>query len=254
MQEFLYPFSWRDAIDIAVVAFIFYRLILLVKGRGAVRLFLVLSATVLLVTLSRFAGLGTLNWILDTTLNSLVLILVIIFQGDLRRSLVMPAKSRKATGYDREEASEVMDELVNAMTSLSERKIGALIIIERDMEVMNHLQVGTEIDAKVTSEILSSIFIPYSPIHDGAVIIQKGKLTKAGCFLPLSQNPNISKSLGTRHRAALGLTEVVDAIALVVSEETGMMSVVSGGRIVPVIDAAALRKALKRSLDSRWLS
>jgi len=113
--------------------------------------------------------------------------------------------------------------------------------------------VGTEIDAKVTSELLTSIFLPYSPIHDGAVIIQRGKITKAGCFLPLAQDPEISKSLGTRHRAAIGLSEVVDAVVIVVSEETGRIAVAIGGGIIRDLDAAGLRKVLKRLLESRWL-
>jgi len=122
------------------------------------------------------------------------------------------------------------------------------------MPLNNFIAVGTEIDAKVTSELITSIFLPYSPIHDGAVIIQKGKLTKAGCFLPLTQNPTVSKTLGTRHRAAIGLTEVVDAVVVVVSEETGRISVVVGGRITRDLETVTLRKVLKRLLEPRWLS
>ena len=121
------------------------------------------------------------------------------------------------------------------------------------MSLANFIAVGTEIDAKVTSELITSIFLPYSPIHDGAVIIQKGKLTKAGCFLPITQNPEISKTLGSRHRAAIGLSELVDAVVIVVSEETGIISVAVGGRIRRNLDPATLRRFLKRSLDPRWL-
>jgi uncharacterized protein (TIGR00159 family) len=136
---------------------------------------------------------------------------------------------------------------------MASKKIGALIVIERAMTVNHFLAVGTEIDAKVTSELITSIFLPYSPIHDGAVIIQKGKLTKAGCFLPLSQNPEISKSLGSRHRAAIGLSELIDAVVIVVSEETGIISVAVGGRIRRNLDPATLRRFLTRFLDTRWL-
>ncbi|HWI41256.1 MAG TPA: diadenylate cyclase, partial [Verrucomicrobiae bacterium] len=133
---------------------------------------------------------------------------------------------------------------------LSERRIGALIVLQRLMELDPFIEVGTAIDAKVTSELLTSIFLPYSPIHDGAVIIRDGKLTMAGCFLPLSRNPAIDKSVGTRHRAALGLTEMVDAVVVVVSEETGKISVVTGGRITTAGDPVKLRKMLGRLMDS----
>jgi len=128
-----------------------------------------------------------------------------------------------------------------------------LIVIEREMALEQYLEVGTEIDAKVTSELISSIFLPYSPIHDGAVIISRGKLTRAGCFLPLTQNPDVAKELGTRHRAAIGLTELVDALVIVVSEETGSVSVVSGGNITSNLESTALRKLLRRMIEPRWL-
>jgi uncharacterized protein (TIGR00159 family) len=126
--------------------------------------------------------------------------------------------------------------------------MGALVVLERGMSLDNFLAVGTDIDAKVTSELITSIFLPYSPIHDGAVIIQGGKLTKAGCFLPLTQNPDISKGYGTRHRAAIGLSELVDAIVLVVSEETGRIAMASGGKLIENIELATLRKDLRRQL------
>ncbi|WP_298437639.1 diadenylate cyclase CdaA [Geobacter sp.] len=254
MPDSLQFFAWRDLVDIAVVAYLIYRLILLLKGGVAVRLLVVLSCLAVLYSLSALTGLETFHWLLDSFFGSLVLILVIVFQSDIRRLLVTLGRARPARGMDQEEASEVLDELVGAMANLSARRHGALVIIEREMGLMPYVQTGTEIDAKITSEILTSIFLPYSPIHDGAVIVRKGKLTRAGCFLPLSQNPNISKSLGTRHRAALGLTELTDAVALVVSEETGMMSVSAGGKLTPVADAGALRKLLRRLIEPRWLT
>lgn len=254
MPDSLQFFGWRDLIDIAVVAFIIYRLILLFKGGVAVRLLSILASLALLLSFSRLAGLETFHWLLDSFFGSLVLILVIVFQSDIRRFLVTLGRSRQARGIGQEEASEVLDELVGAMTNLSSRRHGALIVVEREMGLMPYVQTGTEIDAKITSEILTSIFLPYSPIHDGAVIVRRGKLTRAGCFLPLSQDPNISKSLGTRHRAAIGLTELTDAVSLVVSEETGMMSVSAGGKLTPVADAGVLRKLLRRLLEPRWLT
>ena len=136
-------------------------------------------------------------------------------------------------------------------TKLLRKRIGALVVIERENGLKDFLEVGVEIDAKVSSDLISSIFIPYSPIHDGALVIQQGRLKRAGCFLPLSQNPDISKSLGTRHRAAIGLTELVDAVAIVVSEETGKISVVVGGRITRDLDSTTLKRVLTRLFEPR---
>lgn len=255
MPESLQLFAWHDLLDVAVVAFIIYRLALLLRGRVAVRLLLALAVLATLYTLSRLTALDTLHWLLQSVFGSLVLIVAIVFQSDIRRALVTMGKPRRPQEeHELEEASEAIDELVSAMTDLSARRHGALIVIEREMGVMTYVETGTEIDAKITNEILTSIFLPYSPIHDGAVVIRKGKLTRAGCFLPLSQNPNISKSLGTRHRAAIGLTELTDAVALVVSEETGTMSVAVGGKLVPAPDAGSLRKMLRRLIEPRWLT
>ena len=254
MSDSLQLFGWRDLVDITLVAVLIYRIILFLKGKVAARLLLILAILGALYFFTSLAGLDTFHWILRSLFASFIIILTIVFQHDLRRALVSLGKSGKEKVYEVEEASEAIEGLATAMADLSDRRHGALIVIEREMGVSAHLQTGTEIDAKITSEILTSIFLPYSPIHDGAVLIQQGKLTKAGCFLPLSQNPAISKNLGTRHRAALGLTEVVDAVALVVSEETGQMSVASGGKLVTMPDTGSLRKALKRLIEPRWLS
>jgi uncharacterized protein (TIGR00159 family) len=144
-----------------------------------------------------------------------------------------------------------MSELVKACVNMANKRIGALIVIERETGIKDFLEVGVEIDAKVSSDLITSIFLPYSPIHDGALVIQQGRLQRAGCFLPLSQNPDISKTFGTRHRAAIGLTELVDAVAIVVSEETGKISVVVGGRITRDLDSTALTRVLKRLLEPR---
>jgi uncharacterized protein (TIGR00159 family) len=144
-----------------------------------------------------------------------------------------------------------MSELVKACVNMANKRIGALLVIERETGIKDFLEVGVEIDAKVASDLITSIFLPYSPIHDGAVVIQQGRLMRAGCFLPLSQNPDISNTFGTRHRAAIGLTELVDAVAIVVSEETGKISVVVGGRITRDLDSTSLTRVLKRLLEPR---
>lgn len=245
---------WLDLLDILLVAFILYQIILLIRGTIALRLLLGLAGLLLLYAASQFLGLTTLYWILNNFFGAILLVLVVIFQHDIRRALSSMGRGGflKKQG---EGVSELVEELITAASILAQKRIGALIVIEREVEVENCLEVGTEIDAKVTSEILTSIFLPYSPIHDGAVIIQKGKLTKAGCFLPLSRNHELSKTLGTRHRAAIGLTEVTDAVVLVVSEETGNISIAVAGKITRGLDQNALRKMLRKDIlpkQSRW--
>ncbi len=254
MADFLQNSQWpADLLDIAIVAAIIYRLLLLLKGTMAVRILTAFAAVLLCYFVSQFAGLRTLHWILDNFLGSIIIVLVIVFQNDIRQALVAVGRSRVRTEQAKDETHEVIEELVTAAAGLAAKSIGALVVVERAMSLEPFMVVGTEIDAKVTSELLTSIFLPYSPIHDGAVIIRKGKLTRAGCFLPLSQNPEISKTLGTRHRAAIGLTEMTDAVVVVVSEETGGVSVVVGGRITRDLEPNAVRKVLRRLLETRWL-
>lgn len=253
MTEIQQNAGWLfDLLDIAVVAYLIYYFLLLIRGTVTFRLVIILGSMFALYAASHFSGLKTLSWVLNNLFSSVIILLAIIFQHDLRRALI--TISRKAGAPSgKGEGLEVIEELVTACEGLAAKHIGGLIVIERDMPIDGFMAVGTEIDAKVTSELISSIFLPYSPIHDGAVIIQRGKLTKAGCFLPLTQNPEISKALGTRHRAAIGLTEIIDAVVIVVSEETGRISVAIGGGIIRDLDAASLRKVLKRLLESRWL-
>ena len=243
-----------DLLDIALATGIIYRFSLLIKGALAVRILLTLALLLLCSMFSRLADLQTLRLISNSILGSSCVILVVIFQTDIRRAFATLNRGLRGKEPEPGEAESVIEELATAAETLASKRIGALIVIERGMSVDSFIAVGTDIDAKVTSELISSIFLPYSPIHDGAVIIQKGKLTRAGCFLPLTQNPDVSKALGTRHRAALGLTELVDAVVIVVSEETGSISVVLGGKKTNDLEPSTLRKVLKRLVESRWLS
>lgn len=240
----------RDLLDLSLAALIISRLSRLLKGVLALRILAVLCALVAGHLLARLFSLQTVRLIFDTFLASSVVVLAVIFQTDMRRAFAALTRSQPEKDV---EMSDVIDELVFAVAGLSQKHIGALIVIERGIQVDNYLAVGTDIDAKVTSELLSSIFLPYSPIHDGAVIIQRGKLTRAGCFLPLTQNLEVSKSLGTRHRAAMGLSELVDAVVIVVSEETGTVSVVVDGKKTDILDPPALGKVLRRLVEPRWL-
>ncbi len=249
MGAILESFRWTDLLDMVLVALLIHRASSLLRNALALRLLLALNALLLLAVISRLFGLATLQWLLNSLLGSAVVIVVVIFHTDIRRAILTFGRVLSSTPQQSSDVAEVIDAIGAAAASLAARNIGSLIVLERQMGLGPFIEVGTEIDAKVTSELLTSIFLPYSPIHDGAVIIKRGKLTLAGCFLPLTRNPGISKNLGTRHRAAIGLTELVDAVVVVVSEETGAISVVTGGRITRDIDLAELRKFLGRSLE-----
>jgi diadenylate cyclase len=204
----------------------------------------------LLSLTAHLAGLFALIHIIDILTASTPVILAVIFQTDLRRTLLALGKrtpSSSESGGD----IETVEELLKALRDMADKQIGALIVLVRQTPLDHIIHVGTEIDAKVTSELLNSIFLPYSPIHDGAVIIENGKLTKAGCLLPLSQNPDIAKSFGTRHRAALGLSELSDCHVVVVSEETGKISLVHDAKITYDVEHGELRRMLKKALGVR---
>ena len=175
-----------------------------------------------------------------------MLAVVILFQPEIRRTLAQVGERHLFRSLSPVEGSKFIEETVKAAVSMANKRIGALIVLERDTDLTTIVEMGTELDAKVTKEILVSIFLPYSPIHDGAAIIRNGRIIAAGCFLPLTLSSNLSKSLGTRHRAAVGLTEESDAVVVVVSEETGEISVVTNGAIEHNADAPALRKTLVR--------
>jgi uncharacterized protein (TIGR00159 family) len=247
--ELLKNLRWNDLLDIVLVACIIYWIILLIKGTRAAQMLFGLAVIFLVYLGSKVTGLFTLQWILDNFISSIVIVIVVLFQHDIRRALVHVGKNPFFSDISYREETEIIEELVKACVSLASKKIGALIVIERETGLKDLLEMGVEIDAKVAGDLITSIFLPYSPIHDGAVIIQQGRLKQAGCFLPLSQNPDISKTLGTRHRAAIGLTELVDAVAIVVSEETGRISVVVGGKITRNMDSSSLRRLLKRLLE-----
>lgn len=244
-------FSWLlSLLDIVLVSVVIYYFLLLLKGGGvALHLLLWLTVGCIVFLAARFTGLETLGWLLNSVLSASLLIVAIIFQHDIRRTLLNFSRQRQQLSDLSEDTGELIDELLTAVESLSLKRIGALIVIERGMPLDSFLAVGTVIEAKVTSELISSIFLPYSPIHDGAVIIQGDKLTRAGCFLPLTENPEIGKHFGTRHRAAIGLTEVVDALVVVVSEETGRIALVCSGKILENLEMPFLRKELKRQLS-----
>ena len=246
MSGFVFPLRWQDLVDIGIMAFIAYHVINLVRGTRTAQMligFLIVLGTYLA---SQYFELHTLNWLLSNFLASIILVIVVIFQNDIRRALTQVGAGRSFSGEERIAQSQVLEEVVRSAVLLASKRIGALLVFERDVNLNEYIEVGTRIDARVSRELLQSIFLPVSPIHDGAVIIQQGRATAAGCFLPLTANPNVSKTLGTRHRAAIGLTEETDAVVVVVSEEEGKISLVREGRIIRDLDAGTLRSTLQQ--------
>jgi diadenylate cyclase len=223
---------------------------LVIRRDVAIRLLACMAFLSFISFSSRLLNLSALVRIIDILTTSAPLILAVIFQTDLRRTLLALGK-RSSAASEFSGDIETVEEILKALGDMADKNIGALIVLVRQIPLEHIINVGTEIDAKVTSELLNSIFLPYSPIHDGAVIIEKGKLTKAGCLLPLSQNPDIAKRFGTRHRAALGLSELSDCHVLVVSEESGKISHVHDSKITYDIDHSELRRILKKALGVR---
>ncbi|MBW4054835.1 MAG: TIGR00159 family protein [Proteobacteria bacterium] len=237
--------------DKLLVVGLVYGCTLILRKEAALRLLAILTALYIAELSSKVLGLTATASFFHLLLFSAPVILAVIFQSDMRRALFSFWKRNKPGESDKPDVSTTVDELLKGLHELAERRIGALIVIIRQMSIDHLVQIGTEIDAKVTSELLNSIFLPYSPIHDGAVIIQREKITSAGCFLPLSQNPDIAKSFGTRHRAALGISEQTDVLVLVVSEETGKISIVHEGKITYDADPAEIRRLSRKAIEGR---
>jgi diadenylate cyclase len=245
IREALTHYRWfNDTADIALVYYIIYRLLLIIKGTRAFQMLIGIGLIVLVLIASQAFEFYTLDWLIHSFWSQIVLAVVILFQPEIRRTLARVGERHMFRSLSAVEGSKFIEETVKAVVNMANKRIGALIVLERDTDLTTIVEMGTELDAKVTKEILISIFLPYSPIHDGAAIIRSGRLISAGCFLPLTLSSNISKSLGTRHRAAVGLTEESDAVVVVVSEETGEISLVVNGAIENNADAPALRKTL----------
>lgn len=240
---------WIDALDILLVSYIVYRLLLLIKGTRAVQMLTGLGVLGVAFVISIRAELFTLHWLLSYFFDSLILIVIVLFQDDLRRALTFVGKNPFFASASSEEEREMVDEISKAATRLATEHIGALMVIERENGLKNFIDTGAKIDARVRGELLYSIFIPTSPIHDGAVIMSNGRVAAAGCFLPLSKDPNIEKKLGTRHRAAIGLSEETDAIVILVSEESGEVNIVKNGKLTSNLSEDELRSSLSVLLE-----
>lgn len=241
-------FRWWDVVDILIVAFLLYELLQFLRGTHAVQIALGGILLAGLYWLSSIFDLQTVNWLLRTVVPVLVFGIIVVFQAEIRKGLAHLGRAPFLGGAARRRQEEVVDEIVLAATSLAAERTGAIMALEREMGLRSYVETGIALDAVVTYDLLVSIFHPATPLHDGAVVLQGNRVAAAACFLPLTVNPELSRTLGSRHRAAIGLTEDTDAVAIVVSEETGAISVVEGGRIRRGLDGPALRRALLASL------
>src|SRR4051794_24727377 len=236
------PIGWWDLADILVVSFLIYEVLKLIRGTRAVQMALGGCVLVGLFYGSRWGHLETVNWLVRNMFGYVVFMIIVLFQSDIRRALAHFGRAPFFRYLERAtSADETIEELVVAATSLAARHIGAIVVIERQIGLRNYIEGGIPLDATVTYDLIGSIFQPGSPLHDGAAIVQGDRIAAAACFLPLSVNPLVSRDLGTRHRAAIGITEENDSVGIVVSEETGVISVVTGGAIERGLSADMLR-------------
>ena len=238
-----------DIIDIAIIAFAVYKLFSLLRNTRAEQVLNGLIIVLIFASVADIFNLNTVSWLMNQFLTVSLVFIIVVFQPELRSALERIGRGRSIITGDRALRSEkTIDELVGAMSSLSRQKIGALVVLEREVGLSDIVESGTVIDSEVSSELLINIFIPNTPLHDGAVIIGRDKIIAAACYLPLSNSNTISKELGTRHRAAIGISERSDCIVVVVSEETGNISVVENGRIDRYFDADSLKLRLQKDM------
>jgi diadenylate cyclase len=246
------PLGWWDVLDILAVSILIYEGLKLIRGTRGLQMAVGSMLVLALFYVSQLAPLQTLNWLIRNALVYVAFAAIVIFQSDIRRALAHFGQAPFFRYFTRQQAAdETIEEVVVAATMLAQQKVGAIIALEREIGLRNYIESGIPLDAIVTYDLLLTIFKPGSPLHDGAVIVQEGRVAAAACFLPLTVNPRLSRELGTRHRAAIGLTEENDAIAVVVSEETGKISVALDGQIDRGLSADALRERLQQLIHGR---
>jgi len=246
------PLGWWDVLDILAVSILIYEGLKLIRGTRGLQMAVGSMLVLALFYVSQLAPLQTLNWLIRNALVYVAFAAIVIFQSDIRRALAHFGQAPFFRYFTRQQAAdETIEEVVVAATMLAQQKVGAIIALEREIGLRNYIESGIPLDAIVTYDLLLTIFKPGSPLHDGAVIVQEGRVAAAACFLPLTVNPRLSRELGTRHRAAIGLTEENDAVAVVVSEETGKISVALDGQIDRGLTADALRERLQQLIHGR---
>ncbi|MGG3840818.1 diadenylate cyclase CdaA [Paenibacillus dendritiformis] len=249
--DMTWPNMLKDVIDILVVSYIIYQLLVLIRGTRAIQLLKGIFILVIIWAVSTWFNLYTLKWLMNQMFTFGVLALVIIFQPEMRRALEQLGRGKilgRRTAVDEDETARIIGELIKAVNYMSRRKIGALIVFERTTGLNEYTESGIAMESRLSSELLINIFVPNTPLHDGAVIVRGTQIAAAACYLPLSENPFISKELGTRHRAAIGISEVSDAISVIVSEETGQVSLSMNGQVVRDIKEESLISKLFEEL------
>ncbi|MGE5302993.1 MAG: diadenylate cyclase CdaA [Alphaproteobacteria bacterium] len=252
MWEMIGQFRWQDGVDIGIITFLVYRLLQILRGSRAIQMILGLAVILLAYASSRALGLFTLSWIIDNFLGSIILVIIVIFQSDIRRALTQVGTAPLFGASERmmQRREDIIEEVSQAAVNLAAKRVGALIVLEREVGLSEYMEIGTRLDARVSRELMESVFQPHSPIHDGALVIQKRRVSAVRCLLPLSTNPGLRNSWGTRHRAAIGVTEETDAVAIVVSEQEGTASLVVGGSVTENMDGATMRAALRGLIKS----
>ncbi len=244
MLEIIAQLRWQDVIDIILVSIIIYRILLIIKGTRAAKMLLGLGVLVIVSFFSKFLELYTLDWMISSFWGQVVIAVIVLFQPEIRRALAKMGEASILQNLTSAEELKSLEEIIRATIALSNKKVGALIVIEREVSLKDYIEIGIPLDAKVSKELLMSIFHPTSPIHDGAVIIKGNRVLAAGCFLPIALEADLSKAYGTRHRAGLGITEETDAVTVLVSEETGIISLGVDGRLESHFDISTLRDRL----------
>jgi uncharacterized protein (TIGR00159 family) len=237
--------------DVVVVAYLIYRVLLLIRGTRAQQILVGLGLIAVAFFFSKLFGLKTLSWILDNFISSFLLIVIVVFQHDIRRGLSRVGRRPGWGGIGYGQGAYLVDELTRAAESMAKDRIGAIILVEREADLSELAETGIRVDARISTGLLVQVFTPPGPLHDGALIIQQGRIAAAAVFLPMTQNPRLDPALGSRHRAAVGVTEEVDAVAIVVSEERGQISISEGGTLTRDLDGAMLRKVLQRYFGPR---
>ena len=246
------PFGWLlEVVDILLLAFVIYQLFLLIKGTRAVQMFLGVVFLMLFYAATGFLGLETVHRVVGVVLFYVPFAIIVVFQNTIRRALASFGGNIPLGKLYSTHPARVVDEVVLAARSLAQRKIGALVVLGREQGLRTYVETGIHLDAILTYDLLVNIFIPQTPLHDGAVIVEEGRIRAASTFLPLTSHPTLSKEFGTRHRAAIGITEETDAVAVVVSEERGDISLAFEGRIYRNLDDQELRSLLRRNLYLR---
>ena len=245
-----FPWVIRHIIDISIVSYVVYKLLLLIRETRAEQVLKGLTILLFVTKLSEWLQLNTIYWILKNTATVGVIALLIVFQPELRKALEQIGRGRifDRLTFIQEDKDPLffINEIARAVQDMARAKIGALIVIERKTGISDVIETGVKIDGELSGSLLENIFVPNTPLHDGAVIVRGYRIAAAGCFLPLTENGNINKQLGTRHRAALGISENSDAIAIVVSEETGVISIAHNGKLTRYLDSKGLKEILKK--------